>query len=614
MADAIGCNTLNNINFSGGWRQRLTALRNIPPMLTLVWASGPAVVASSVLLHLAAAVIPIAMLSISRSIVDGVVATTSRKQALPHGFWLLVLAEFGLAAAGSILGRAIGFAESLFADRFTRYVSVRVMEHASTLDLASYENPEFYDKLERARRQATDRVAMIREAGTVLQQAITVISLSAAIFVFSHWLLFVLVACLLPAFLGETHFAFLGYSLAFGQTCMRRQMDYFRTLGASKESAKELKLFGLAPFFVRRYTELSDRIYNENKSLARRRLSAGALLSLLSSGGYYGAYAYVIYRTLTGQLSVGTMTFLAGAIAATATNIQTIFSSFSSIADQSLFLTDLKQFFEVKPALEAPRAMVVAPRSIRYGFEFRNVSFAYPGSSRRVLNGLNMRWAPNERIALVGGNGQGKTTIVKLLTRLYEPTEGQIFLDGVNLKDYDPEDLYKQISVVCQDFMRYEMSAAENIGMGQIEDRDNFEKLHEAARKSLASAVIDRLPNGYQQILGRRFEGGVDLSGGEWQKFALARAYMRDAQVLVLDEPMASLDAHAENEIFQRFTDLTDGKMALFISHRFSTVRMADRILVLEDGKIAEEGTHSRLMELKNRYFGMFEVQAASYR
>jgi ATP-binding cassette subfamily B protein len=610
MADAPGS---NNSDTSTGWRQRLKALRNIPPMLTLVWASGPAVVASSVLLHLGAAVIPIAMLSVSRFIIDAVVAST-KGTALPHSFWWFVFLEFAFAAVGSILGRAIGFSESLFADRFTRYVSVRVMEHASTLDLASYENPEFYDKLERARRQATDRIAMIREAGTVLQQAIIVATLSAAIWFFSHWLLFMLVACLIPAFLGETHFAFLGYSLNFGQACVRRQMDYFRTLGASKESAKELKLFGLAPFFVRRYSELSDQIYHENKTLACRRLWAGAFLSLLSSAGYYGAYAYVIYQTVTGHLSVGTMTFLAGSIAATSTNIQTIFSSFSSIADQSLCLTDLREFFAVKAAVEPARAALVAPRSVQYGFEFRNVSFAYPGTSRLVLNGLNMRWAPGERIALVGGNGQGKTTIVKLLTRLYEPGSGQILLDGVDLKDYDPEDLYRQISVVCQDFMRYEMSAGENIGMGRIEDRHNLEKLQVAARKSRADAVIDRLPNGYQQILGRRFEGGVDLSGGEWQKIALARAYMRDAQVLILDEPMSSLDARAEHEVFQRFTDLTEGKMALFISHRFSTVRMADRILVLDDGKIAEEGSHSRLMELKNRYFGMFELQAAYYR
>ncbi len=600
-------------DFSNGWRQRLKALRNLPPMLSMVWASGRAVVATSLLLHLVAAVIPIAMLSVSRLIIDAVAASAAG-HPLPRGFWWIVSLEFGLAAAGSVLSRTINFFDSLFADRFTRYVSVRVMEHASTLDLASYENPEFYDKLERARLQATDRLAMIREAGTALQQTVTIATLSAAIFVYSPWLLFVLVACLIPAFLGETHFAFLGYSLNFGQTCVRRQMDYYRTLGASKESAKELKLFGLAPFFVRRYSDLSDQIYRENRTLASRRLFAGSFLSLLSSAGYYAAYAYVIYRTVEGRQSIGTMTFLAGSIAATSTNIQNIFSSFSSIADQSLFLTDLREFFAVKPAVRLAPVAAIAPRSIQRGFEFRNVTFAYPGSSRLVLNHLGMRWEPGERIALVGGNGQGKTTIVKLLTRLYEPSGGKILLDGVDLRDYDPEDLYREISVVCQDFMRYEMSAAENIGMGRIEDRENLEKLEQAARKSRADAVIDRLPNGYRQILGRRFEGGVDLSGGEWQKIALARAYMRDAQVLILDEPMASLDARSEHEVFQRFTDLTQGKMALFISHRFSTVRMADRILVLDDGKIAEEGSHSRLMELRCRYFGMFELQAAHYR
>jgi ATP-binding cassette subfamily B protein len=604
----------DNATFSNGWRQRLRALRNIPPTLRMVWASGPAVVAACALLHLLAAGLPIAMLSVSRLIIDAVVQSTTGPHPLPQGFWWIVGLEFALAASGSVLTRTIGFFESLFADRFTRYVSVRVMEHASTLDLASYENPEFYDKLERARLQATDRIAMIREAGLVLQQTITVASLSAAVFVYSPWLLFVLVACLVPAFLGETHFAFLGYSLNFGQTCVRRQMDYYRTLGASKESAKELKLFGLAPFFVRRYSDLSDQIYRENRTLARRRLWAGSFLSLVSTAGYYAAFAYVIYRTVTGRQSVGTMTFLSGSIAATSTNIQAIFSSFSSIADQSLFLTDLHEVFAVRPAPRPSRAAATAPRSIRYGFEFRNVTFAYPGTSRLVLDRLNMRLGPGERIALVGGNGQGKTTIVKLITRLYEPVGGQILLDGVDLRDYEPEDLYREISVVCQDFMRYEMSAAENIGMGRIEDQHDLGKLRLAAQKSRADAVIDRLPNGYRQILGRRFEGGVDLSGGEWQKIALARAYMRDAQVLILDEPMASLDARSEHEIFQRFTELTEGKMALFISHRFSTVRMADRILVLEDGKIAEEGSHSRLMELRRRYFGMFELQAAHYR
>ncbi len=600
--------------FPNPWRQRLKALGNLPPILSMVWASGPGVVTTSILLRLMTAAVPIAMLAISRLIVDGVAAAYVGGHALPRGFWWIVSLEFALAVAAGILSRAINFFDSVFADRFTRYISVRVMEHASTLDLASYENPEFYDKLERARAQATDRLNMIRDAGNVLQQAVTVASLSAALFVYSPWLLFVLVACLVPAFLGETHFAFLFYSLSLGQTCVKRQMDYFRTLGASKESAKELKLFGLAPFFVRRFSDLSDQIYQENRTLAGRRFIAGSLLSLVSSAGYYAAYVFVIYRTVAGRQSIGTLTFLTGSIAATSANVQSLFASFSSIADQSLFLTDLREFFEVKPSARPAPATAIAPRSIQEGFEFRNVRFTYPGSSRVVLDGLNMRWRPGERIALVGGNGQGKTTIVKLLTRLYEPTGGQILLDGVDLREYDPEDLYREISVVCQDFMRYELSAAENIGIGRIEHCDNLEKLEHAARKSRADAVIDRLPNGYQQILGRRFEGGVDLSGGEWQKIALARAYMRDAQVLILDEPMASLDARAEHEVFQRFTELTQGKMALFISHRFSTVRMADRILVLDEGGIAEEGSHSRLMALGRQYFGMFELQAEHYR
>ncbi len=603
-----------NPGSSNAWTQRLRALRNIPPMLMLVWESGRAVVLSCVLLHLIAAVIPIAMLSVSRMIIDAVVTTMNGTHPLPRQFWWIVFLEFALAVSAGILSRAIGFFESLFADRFTRYVSLRVMEHAATLDLKSYENPAFYDKLERARMQATDRIAMVREAGSVLQQAITVATLSAALLMYSPWLLFVLIACLLPAFLGETHFAFLGYTLSFSQTGTRRQMDYYRTLGASKESAKELRLFGLAPFFLQRYTKLSDSIYHENRALAQQRLWVGSFLSILSSAGYYAAYVYVIYRTVSGHQSVGTMTFLAGSIAATSTNIQNIFSSFSSIADQSLFLTDLREFFAVRPALRPARSALIAPRHIQTGFELRNVTFAYPGSTRLVLNRLNMRWEPRERVALVGGNGQGKSTLVKLITRLYEPDEGEILLDGVNLRDFDIEDLYNQIGVVFQDFMHYELSVAENICMGRIEDCRDPKKLQSAAHKSGADTVIERLPNRYEQTLGRRFEGGVDLSGGEWQKIALARAYLREAQILILDEPTASLDAPSEHEVFQRFTELTKGKMALFISHRFSTVRTADRILVLENGRIAEEGSHARLMKLGRSYFNLFELQAAHYR
>ncbi len=450
--------------------------------------------------------------------------------------------------------------------------------------------------------------------GRLLQQIITAVTLAASILVFSPWLLLVLVICVVPAFLGESHFAFLGYSLAFAQTPVRRQLDYLRVLGASKESAKELKLFGLSSFLTQRFRELSDQIYRQNVLLARRRLWAGGLLSLLSTAGYYGSYAFVIYRTVTGQLSVGTLTFLAGAIAGTSSNIQMIFSTFSSIADQALFLTDLLEFFAVKPAVHSKPNALPAPRPIRRGFEFRNVCFAYPGSSRLVLNNLNLRLEPGARIALIGENGEGKTTVVKLLTRLYDPQSGSILLDGLDLREYDLEDLHSQIAVIFQDFMRYDMTARENIAIGQIEERDDSVKIGAAARKSLADAVICKLPNGYRQMLGRRFESGVDLSVGEWQKLALARAYLRNAQLLILDEPTASLDARSEHEVFQRFAELTSGRMALLISHRFSTVRMADCILVLENGKIAEKGDHDQLISLAGRYSEMFELQASNYR
>jgi ATP-binding cassette, subfamily B, bacterial len=601
-------------SFASGWYERWNALKRLPAVFAIVWEAGSWVVVSGVFLRIVTALIPLAMLGVSRSIIDAIVAAVSRSQAVQAGFWGLVALEFALAMLGSILGRTIDFCDSLLADRFTRHVSVRVMNHAAHLDLARYEDPTFYDKLERARVQATDRIGMIQAMGRILQQGITAVTLSASIFLFSPWLLFLLVLCVIPAFLGESHFAFLGYSLSFRQTPMRRQLDYLRTLGASKEAAKELKLFGLSSFLIDRYSELSGRIFRQNVALARRRLWAGSLLSLLSTAGYYGAYTYVIYRTVTGALSVGTLTFLAGAIAGASSNIQSIFSQVSSVADQALFVTDLLDFFAVRPKVQSKPDALPAPRPIRAGFEFRDVSFAYPDSSRLVLDRLNFRIEPRQRIALVGANGQGKTTIVKLLTRLYDPTEGQILLDGADLRDYNLEDLCREVGVIFQDFVRYEMPVRDNIAMGSIDQRDQLAQIESAARKSLADEVIRNLPAGYGQMLGRRFEGGVDLSGGEWQKMALARAYLRDAQMLVLDEPTASLDARSEYDVFRRFSELTSGKMALLISHRFSTVRMADTILVLADGKIAEEGDHRKLIALGKLYSEMFELQAANYR
>ena len=598
--------------FVSTWSQRLRALRNIPPLLTIVWNSGPGVVSGSAFCRIVAALIPLSMLAVSKRILDGVQAHFAGRP-LPANFWYLVAAEFALALIGALIGRGTGYFDALLSDRFTRHVSIKVMEHASRLDLASYEDPVFYDKLERARVQATDRIAMVQALGTVAQQTIAAVSLSIGIVWFSPWLLVVLILAVVPAFLGESHFAFEGYSLNISQTPVRRQLDYLRTLGASKESAKELKLFDLSGYLSGEYARLSNHIYDQNVRLARRRLVAGALLSLLSTAAYYGAYAYVIYRTVTGALSWGSLQFLAGALAGASTNIQAIFSTFSSIADQSLFLTDLVEFLRVEPRIASKAGALPAPRPIREGFRFDRVSFSYPGSTRLVLDRLDFAIEPGERIALIGENGQGKTTLVKLLARLYDPTDGRILLDGVDLREYSVEDLHCQIGVIFQDFVRYEMTARANIAAGRIDSAAEH-SIVDAACKSRADQVVGRLPRGYEQLLGRRFEGGVDLSGGEWQKLALARAYLRDAQILILDEPTASLDARSEYEIFQRFAELTQGRMALLISHRFSTVRMADRIVVLEDGRIAEEGSHQQLVALGGRYSGMFELQASSYR
>jgi len=596
------------------WHDRLRALRNIPPVLRMLWNAAPRVVVFNLVCQLFSALIPLSLLVVGRYIIDDIVQFRGYHDPVPHYFWWLVALEFALASMAATLTRLIDYCDALLAEKFAQYASVRIMKHASTLDLTSYEDPILYDKMERARVQSTDRMGMIQSTGRLIQQGITTASLAAGIFLFSPWLLLALIVCVVPAFLGETHFAFLTYSLNFRQTPSRREMDYLRVLGGSKESAKELKLFGLSPFLIRRFTAVSNELIGQTIALAKRKLWIGALLMLLGTLGYYSTYAYVIHVTLIGLMSIGTLTFLTGSIAGASTNIQSFFSTFSGIANQALFLTDLLEFFAIKPKVSSKPNALPAPRPIRRGFEFQNVSFAYPGTSRMILKDINFKLEPSSRIALVGENGEGKTTIVKLLTRLYDPTAGKILLDGVDLREYDLEDLWKEIGVIFQDFTRYEMTAHENIAVGRIGAGSDPDAIRAAARKSLADQVIQKMPMEYDQILGCRFKGGVDLSGGEWQKMALARAYLRDAQLLILDEPTASLDARSEHEVFERFAELTEGKMALLISHRFSTVKMADRILVLANGQIAEQGAHHDLIDHSGRYAEMYELQAANYR
>jgi ATP-binding cassette, subfamily B, bacterial len=600
--------------FWGGWRERFSALRNVPSVLRFVWESGRTVVVLGLSCRVIASLLPPALFWVSKLIIDNIFRVLTAHQPAGARLWWLVGVEFAIAVTAGVLGRVIDYLDALLAGRYTHHVSVRVMEHAAGLDLMAYEDPVFYDRLERARVQATDRLFMIQAIGRLIQQVITTITLSISIMVFSPWLLLLLIVGVIPAFVGETHFAFLGYAKNFRQTPIRRQLDYLRILGGSKEAAKELKLFGLKDFLAGRFKGLSTQVYEEDVALARRKVTTGSVLSAIGTAGYYTAYVFAVWQTVIGVFSFGTLTLLANAIREASSTLQQTFSTLSTIADQALFLTDLIAFFEMRPTIESKPNALPAPRPIQRGFEFRNVSFRYPGSSRLVVNGLNFHLRPGERVALIGENGEGKTTIVKLLTRLYDPLEGQVLLDGVDLREYSLEDLYREIGVIFQDFMRYEMTARENIAVGRIELIDNLPLLQQSAQKSMADEVVGKLSSGYEQMLGRRFDGGVDLSGGEWQKVALARAYLRDAQVLILDEPTSALDARSEYEVFQRFAELTAGKIALFISHRFSTVRMADRIVVLENGRVAEEGDHDALTQLGGRYAEMFELQAASYR
>ena len=609
----IGKTQSSSSQRAGAWSERFSALKNIPPVLHFVWESGPHVVFWNIAIRIIVAFLPVGIGIIGRFIIDGVIHIREQKVITPQ-FWWLVGAEMILTVITGILSRSVDYFDSLLADRYTHHVSVEVMRKAAALDVTAYEDPVFYDRLERARVQATDRLAMIQQMGRLIQQSVTAFAFSIVLIRYSPILLILLIAGIVPAFLGESHFAFLNYAKNFRQTPARRLMDYLRQVGGSKEAAKELKLFNLSNYLTERFASLSQQIYVENVELNRRRLFWGGLLAILGQCGYYGAYAYCIYRTIQGHYSIGDLALITTAIMQAMSNLQQAFSTASGVADQALFLTDLLAFFEMKPRVEQKQNGLPVPRPITRGFEFRNVSFVYPGTDRRILSNFNFKLLPGERVALIGENGQGKTTIVKLITRLYDPTEGEILLDGIDLREYDLASLHAEIGVIFQDFMRYEMTARENIAVGRIEVPHSDEEIAHAAHKSLAAGVIAKLGAGYEQMLGRRFDGGVDLSGGEWQKLALARAYLRDAQLLILDEPTAALDARSEYEVFERFSELAYGKMALLISHRFSTVRLADRIVVLEGGQIVEEGNHAQLIARSGRYAEMFELQAASYR
>ena len=613
-----------------GWRERLAALRYLPALLRLVWQTHRAYTIAMVVLRLLRAFTPVVSLWVAKLIIDQVVYLARTPGASLTPLWRVVAIELGVVILGEFLARASSLVESLLGDLFSNSMSVRLMRHAATLDLAQFEDPEFYDHLERARRQTTARIGLIAMLLAMAQDSITLGTLAAALVVHNPWLLLLLTIAILPSFLGETHFAALSYSLLFRRTPERRELDYLRYVGASDKTAKEVQMFGLAGWLTDRYAALAARYYEENRQLSIRKGIVSALLSLIGTLGYYGAYVAILLRAVAGGITLGTLTFLAAAFSRSRDLIQRLLLSASDIYEQSLYLKDLFVFFEMVPTITSRPGADRVPMPIRGGFVFEDVGFQYPGSDRWAIRHVNLSIVPGERIALVGENGAGKTTITKLLARLYEPTEGRVLLDGVDLRDYDLASLREAIGVIFQDFVRYDMRFDENVGVGEIEGVTDYlaqvrdaapgagnappAALIDAADRSLASTLLPRFETGYRQMLGRRFDDGVDLSGGEWQKIALARAYMRAAQLLILDEPTAALDARAEYEVFVRFNQLMAGRMAVVISHRFSTVRMADRIVVLGEGKVLEEGTHDALVARGGLYAELFEMQARGYR
>jgi ATP-binding cassette subfamily B protein len=597
------------------FKARIAALGNLPGFFKLVWQTSRWMTVCNFALRLARSIMPLAILWVVKHIIDEVVLLGTGKAGASQDYlWKLVALEFGLAMVTDILNRSINLMDSLLGDQFANYTSVRIMKHAATLDLDQFEDAVFYDKMERARQQTVGRTVLLSQVMGQIQDLITMGFLAVGLVAFNPWLILLLLVTILPAFIGESYFNDRSYALSRRRTPERRELDYVRYLGASDDTAKEIKVFNLSGFIIDRFKALSEKFYTENRQLSIRRSVWGTFFAFLGSTGYYLAYVYIIFRTIHGSVTIGELTFLAGSFRQMRGLMEGVLLRFTAVSQGAIYLSDFFEFFEISPKITKPANARAFPNPIRKGFVFEDVGFQYAHSSRWANRHLSFTLQPGEKLALVGENGSGKTTLVKLLARLYDPTEGRILLDGADLKEYDLDELRLNVGIIFQDYLRYQMTFAQNIAVGDIREQDNRALIEASARQSLADALAEKLPARYDQMLGKRFADGVDLSGGEWQKVALARAYMKDAQLLILDEPTAALDARAEYEVFERFAELTKGKSAVLISHRFSTVRMADRILVLEKGQLIEIGSHEELILKKGRYAELFDLQAKGYR
>ena len=594
-------------------KDRFSALGNLPRFFNLIWHTSPSLTITNATLRIVRSAIPVAILYVGKLIIDQVVQLSHGSGASLNFLWQLVATEFGLAILSDGLSRATTLVDSLLGDLFSNYTSIQIMQHAAILDLDQFEDSTFYDKLERARQQTIGRTILLSQILSQVQDLITMGFLAAGLIIFNPWLILLLFIAVLPAFVGESYFNDKNYSLSRRQTPERRELDYIRYVGASDETAKEVKIFDLSSFLIDRFRQLSGKFYKDNKQLAIKRSVWGSAFSILGSLGYYAAFVFIISKAIVGKISIGDLTFLAGSFRQLRSLLEGVLSRFTAVSQGAIYLKDFFDFFDIQPKIKLSSNGRAFPNPIMKGFTFENVGFKYTNSERWANRHLNFTLHAGEKLALVGENGAGKTTLVKLLARLYDPTEGRILLDEYDLREYDLVELRKQVGIIFQDYLRYQMTVAQNIAVGNIEEKENRELIMHSARQSLADLLVEKLPGKYDQALGKRFNQGVELSGGEWQKIALARAYMKDAQLLILDEPTSALDARAEYQVFQRFAELTKGKTAVLISHRFSTVRMADRILVLDNGELLESGTHNELLEKNGRYAELFNLQAIGY-
>lgn len=595
-------------------KEKFAALGNLPRFFKLVWETNHWYTILDALLRLIRSTIPVSILYIGKLIIDEIILLSKTHNADLGHLWKLVAAEFALAIVSDGLTRATALVDSLLGDLFSIHTSVKIMEHAAKLDLDQFEDSEFYDKMERARQQTIGRTVLLSQILAQVQDIITMAFLLVGLIAFDPWLILLLLVAIVPAFLGESYFNDKSYALTRGQTPERRELDYMRYLGASDETAKEVKLFNLSGFLIDRFKTLSNKFYADNKKLSGKRASWGTFFALLGSLGYYTAYVVMILKTVAGAITIGTLTFLAGSFKQLRSLLENILSRFTSVSQSAIYLRDFFDFFEIQPKIVVAAQPFPFPNPIKEGFIFEDVGFKYHNSEKWANRHLSFTLHAGEKLALVGENGAGKTTLVKLMARLYDPVEGRILLDGIDLREYDINDLRKNTGIIFQDYLRYQMSFAQNIAAGNIDEQHNRPLIKQSAEKSLANLLAERLPDKYDQALGRRFNNGIELSGGEWQKVALARAYMNEAQLLILDEPTSALDARAEYEVFQRFAELTKGKTAVLISHRFSTVRMANRILVLEKGQLIEIGSHEELLHKNGRYAELFLLQAKGYK